>query len=348
MNADKQTQVYFFAAVLIAALVLNLAIFWPFAGAIVVALTLVSVFGPVYRAIKKGIGHRESLASLLTVILVLVIIVAPLIFFGTLVVREAGVVYMVFKGGGSESYLNNLNSGLNSALEKIYPAASFDIRLAFEKVLDFFVRNVAGIFSSVSGAVFSLFLALMALYYLLKDGEKFKKVVMNLSPLADEHDDEIFNRLAQTVSSVIKGSLLVAVLQGLLTGLGFLVFGIPNPALWGALAVLAALIPMIGTALVLVPAVIYLFVSGSAGASLGLLLWGAIIVGSVDNLLRPKLFERGINIHPFFILISVLGGLEFFGAVGFLLGPLLLSLLFSLLDIYKKEFKRDVEQNSEN
>lgn len=341
---NKNVQVYFFAVLLIAILALNLAMFWPFVGAIVVALTLVSIFGPVYRAIKRGLGGRESLSSLITVILVLAIIVAPLIFFGTLVVREASVVYTVFKGGASETYLNNLNSGLNSVLKKAYPAAVFDVRLAFEKVLDFFVRNVAGIFSSVSGAVFSLFLALMALYYLLKDGDKLKKVVMNLSPLADSYDEDIFNKLAQTVSSVIKGSLLVAVLQGLLTGLGFLVFGIPNPAVWGAVAVLAALIPMIGTALVLVPAVIYLFVAGSAGASLGLLLWGAVIVGSVDNLLRPKLFERGINIHPFFILLSVLGGLEFFGAVGFLLGPLLLSLLFSLLDIYKKEFKDDVEQ----
>ncbi len=344
MTADKQNQIYFFAAVLLAVLALNIAVFLPFIGAIVVSLTLVSVFGPVYRSIKKILGNRETLASLATVVLVLAIIVAPLVFFGTLVVREASVVYTVFKGGASESYLNNLNNGLNSVLEKVYPAASFDVRLAFEKVLDFFVRNVAGIFSSVSGAVFSLFLALMALYYLLKDGEKFKKVVMGLSPLADEYDDEIFKKLAQTVSSVVKGSLLVAMIQGLLTGIGFLVFSIPNPAVWGAVAVLAALIPMIGTALVLAPAVIYLFVTGSAGAALGLLLWGAIIVGSVDNLLRPKLFERGINIHPFFILIAVLGGLEFFGAVGFLLGPLLLSLLFSLLDIYKKEFKQDAEQ----
>lgn len=341
---DKQVQIYFFVVVLVAVLALNIAVFWPFVGAMVAALTLSVVFGPVYRGIKKVVGGKESLAAIITVISTLLIIVAPLAFFGTLVFREVGVVYTVFKGGGSEAYINNLNQTLNSALQKVYPAASFDIRLIFERVLDFLVNNVSGIFSGVSGTTFSLFLALMALYYLLKEGDKLKKVVMNLSPLADNYDEDIFSKLSQTVSSVVKGSLLVALVQGMLTGIGFLIFDIPNPALWGAMAVLAALIPMIGTALVLVPALVYLFVAGSTGAALGLMLWGGIIVGGVDNLLRPKLFERGINIHPFFILISVLGGLKFFGAVGFLLGPLFLSLMFSLLDIYKKEFKRNVEQ----
>ena len=341
---DKYAQIYFFVVVLAAVLALNIAIFWPFVGAIVVALTLSVVFSPIHKGVKRVVGGAEGLAALITVMVALLIIVVPLAFFGTLVFKEAGVVYTVFKGGGSEAYINNLNETLNLALQKIYPAASFDIRQIFERVLDFLVNNVSGIFSGVSGVTFSLFLALMALYYLLKEGDKLKKVVMNLSQLADNHDEDIFSKLSQTVSSVVKGSLLVAVIQGGLTSLGFLIFGISNPALWGGVAVLAALIPMVGTALVMVPAVIYLFVTSSTGGALGLLLWGAVVVGSVDNLLRPKLFERGINIHPFFILISVLGGLKFFGAIGFLLGPLLLSLLFSLLDIYKKEFKRDVEQ----
>lgn len=342
---DKHVQIYFFVVLLAAALALNIAMFWPFVGALVVALTLSVVFSPVYAWLKRALGGSASWASLLTVLLVLIIIVVPIGFFGTLVFKEASTVYTVFKDGGSESYVNNLNQSLNSGLQKIHPAASLDVRMLFEKTLNFFVKNVSNIFSGVSGAVFSLFLALLALYYLFKEGDKLKKVAMSLSPLADDYDEDIAAKLSQTVSSVVKGSLLVALVQGVLTGIGFLVFGIPNPALWGALAVVAALIPIVGTAAVVVPAIIYLLGVSSAGAALGLLLWGAIIVGSVDNLLRPKLFERGINIHPFFILLSVLGGLELFGAVGFLLGPLLLSLLFSLLDIYKKEFKREVESS---
>ncbi|MDP3764616.1 MAG: AI-2E family transporter [bacterium] len=346
MSNDKQTQIYFFVAIFLAVLGLNLAILLPYVGAVVIALTLATIFSPVYRKINNLLNNRESLASLVTVFLVLLIIIIPIAFLGTLVVKESSVVYLIFKDGSGEAYVNNLNRIINSKLQLISPDVSFNVKLAFEKIMDFFVRNLAGVFSGISGAVFSLFLSLMALYYLFKDGGKFKKVITSLSPLNDEYDDEIFNKLAQTVSSVVKGSLLVALLQGVLSGLGFLFFGIPNPAIWGAIAIISALIPMVGTALVLIPAVVYLFSMGSAGAAFGLLLWGLVIVGGIDNLLRPKLFERGINIHPFFILISVLGGLEFFGAIGFLLGPLLLSLMFSLLDIYKKEFKSDVEQVS--
>ncbi|MBI4119076.1 MAG: AI-2E family transporter [Parcubacteria group bacterium] len=341
---DKNVQIYFFVAVFLAVLALNVAMFLPFIGAVVLALTLTVAFRPVYNWILKRLGGRAGLSSLATVLLTVLIIIIPIAFLSTLVFKEASVVYSIFRDGSGEAYVGDLNRIINTQLQNISPGLSFDFMAVFEKILNFFVRNLGSVFSGVSGAVFSLFLALMALYYLLKDGDRLKKVIMSLSPLADEYDDQVFNKLSLTVSSVIKGSLLVAVIQGVLTGAGFFIFGIPNPAIWGTIGIIAALIPMLGTALVIIPGLIYLFSIGSSGAALGLLLWGAVIVGSVDNLLRPKLFERGINIHPFFILISVLGGLEFFGAVGFLLGPLLLSLLFSLLDIYKKEFKRDVEQ----
>lgn len=339
MLVRKHAQTYFFAAIFLAVLVLNAAMFWPFAGAVVLALTLYVVFNPLYFRLRKVMGNRSGWAALATVVLVFLIIVAPLAFFGVVAFRETSVLYSVFREGGGEGYIGNLNRLVNSKLQTVWPGFSFDVQSVVARVVNFLVENVAGIFSSISNAVFSLFLALMALYYLFKEGGKMRAALKNLSPLADEHDENILAKMSRAVNAVIKGSILVAVIQGVLTGLGFLVFGLPNPALWGAVAVISALIPMVGTALVLGPAVVYLVVVKSAGAALGLLLWGVVIVGGVDNLLRPKLFERGINIHPFFILISVLGGLKFFGAVGFLLGPLLLSLLFALLDIYKREFK---------
>ena len=346
MHTDKQTQIYFFVAIFLAVLGLNLAMLLPFVGAMVIALTLATIFNPVYKRISKLVSGKKGLASSITVFLVLLVIIIPVFFLGTLVIKESSIIYFMLKDGGGEAYINNLNQIVNSKLQVISPDTSFNIRSIFEKIIDFFVKNMAGVFSGVSGAFFSLFFSLMTLYYLFKDGDKFKKVIISLSPLDDKYDSEIFSKLSQTVSSVVKGSLLIALLQGILSGLGFLFFGIPNPAIWGAIAIISALIPVVGTALVLIPGIVYLFGIGSFGAAVGLLIWGAIIVGGIDNLLRQKLFEQGIKIHPLLILISVLGGLEFFGAVGFLLGPLLLSLMFSLLDIYRKEFKSDVEQVS--
>lgn len=343
MPAEKQTQIFFFIAFFLAVLALNIGMFLPFIGAVVMALTLSSIFSPMYKKILGFFRGRAVISSLISVITVILIVIIPISFLGTMVFKEASVFYSVFRDGGDEAYINNINNSINFWIHKISPDLSFSARDSFSKAADFFVNNVAKIFSGISGAVFSLFLALLGLYYVLKDGEKLKNILMHLSPLSDEHDEIIFDKLSRTINSVIKGSLLVALVQGLLTGIGFFVFGIPAPAIWGAVAVLASLIPMIGTALVVIPGVLYLFSIASVGAGIGLLAWGIFIVGTIDNFMRPKLIERGTHIHPFFILMSVLGGLEFFGAIGFLLGPILLSLMFALLDIYKKEFKHEIE-----
>jgi len=184
---------------------------------------------------------------------------------------------------------------------------------------------------------------LFALYYLLKDGKKLTKAVITYSPLADKYDKQILEKLSIAVNSVIKGSLLISIIQGILAGIGFWIFGVPNPALLGAATVIASLIPAVGTAVIILPACFYLFLTSHFLAGIGLLLWGLLLVGLIDNFLRPKLIEKDIHLHPFLILLSVIGGISLFGAFGFILGPLVLSLLFALLDIYKEEFKDYIE-----
>jgi predicted PurR-regulated permease PerM len=146
--------------------------------------------------------------------------------------------------------------------------------------------------------------------------------------------------MEQAVYSIFAGSIIVALVQGILTGIGFTIFGVPNPALWGSIASVAALIPGVGTALVVVPGILYLFFTGSTGYAIGLLVWGILAVSLIDNFLGPILVNRGVKIHPFLILLSVLGGLIFFGPVGFLLGPIILAFLFALLDIYRSSVRK--------
>mgnify|MGYP001572074651 FL=1 len=189
-----------------------------------------------------------------------------------------------------------------------------------------------------------IFIFLVALYYLFKDGDKLKTAVVSLSPLQDIHDETIFNKLEVTINSVIRGSLAIALIQGILTAIGFAIFGVPNATLWGSVAAIAALVPGIGTALVLLPAILYLYLSGETLSAVGLLLWGMTAVGLVDNFLGPKLVERGMQLHPFLILLSILGGISFFGPLGFLLGPLILGLLFALLEVYSAISKEHESQ----
>jgi predicted PurR-regulated permease PerM len=199
--------------------------------------------------------------------------------------------------------------------------------------------NIDSLFSKAAGFVLGAVVLLFALYFILRDGKSLKRQLVNLSPLPDRQDEQIFSKLNSAVHSVVWGSLAVGLIQGVLTGIGFAIFGVPSPALWGSVAVVAALVPGIGTALVLIPGVVYLFATGSAGMAIGLLIWGAIAVGLIDNFLGPLLINRGVKIHQFLILLSVLGGLSFFGPIGFIAGPLVLSLLFALLEIYKENLK---------
>jgi predicted PurR-regulated permease PerM len=204
-----------------------------------------------------------------------------------------------------------------------------------QKTGSWFVEHAGPFFQGVAQFALAIFLWFLSVYYFLKEGHRIKALLVKFSPLSDRYDLEIVNRVVTSVKSVIGGSLIVALLQGILAGVGFAIFGIPTPAIWGLIAVFAALVPTIGTALVTFPAVAFLVLVGNNLAALGLLIWGILIVGGIDNIVRPKLLERGVKVHPLLILLSVLGGLAFFGPVGFLTGPIIVSLLSEFLTIYQ-------------
>jgi predicted PurR-regulated permease PerM len=143
-----------------------------------------------------------------------------------------------------------------------------------------------------------------------------------------------------TINGVIRGYLLIALIQGILMGLGLVIFGVPNPALWGLVAGIAALVPTIGTGLVAIPIIIYLYTTGDTASAVGFLAWATVIVGLIDNLLNPIIVGRKINIHPLVILFSVLGGIALLGPAGILVGPLIVSLLYTLGNMYLRKFEK--------
>ena len=159
--------------------------------------------------------------------------------------------------------------------------------------------------------------------------------MLQLSPLSGVDDEKILGRLTKTINGVIKGYLLIALIQGILMGIGLTIFHVPDGALWGVVAGITSIIPPLGTAVVSVPAVIFLFVTGHIGAAIGLLIWAILIVGTGDNVLNPYIVGHRIDIPPFLILFSVLGGIALLGPVGILIGPLTISLLYALTEIYQ-------------
>ncbi len=205
---------------------------------------------------------KQGLSALLTMLIVVAFIFSPLILLGVQVVGEARDMYSsLTEKGGTEGLSVTFNNLLGD-LQIMFPAVeqfSINADELAKKGLGFVIQHLGSIFSDLAKIMMSLFVFLFALYYLLKDGEKIKKFIIVLSPLSDSDDEAIFKKLETAANSIVKGNLLIAVIQGTLAGFGLWIFGVPNAALLGSLTVITAIIPGVGTAIVLVPSIAFLF-----------------------------------------------------------------------------------------
>jgi len=341
---DRKPQLYFLIVILAGIFVLAFFIFKPFLYALVLAMIFATVLQPVYQKIVRFTRGRQELSALATIFIVVVFIFIPLIFLGIQIFQEAKQFYSFLTDFGGKNAVLNVFNGLTDILKKYFPEAqdfSLNIDDYLKQGISWLLQHLGYIFGSFARMTVSSFLFLAALYYLLKDGRKLKTAIIALSPLSDADDEIIFQKLEIAVGSVMKGNLFIALVQGVLTSLGFFIFGVPSAVLWGSVTAIAALIPGIGTALVLTPAILFLFLKGEVFSGVGLIVWGVTAVGLIDNFLGPKLVGRGMQLHPLIILLSVLGGIGFFGPIGFLLGPLTISLLFAILDIYSSFMRKE-------
>ena len=231
-----------------------------------------------------------------------------------------------------------MNTSVNSFLPD---SITFDVNEKVKSFISYISSNITNIFSATVSAFFSFVLMLLIIFYFLKDGASWRKSMVILSPLGDNEDEKIISRLALSVNAVIKGFLFIALIQGILMGFGLWLFNISNPALWGVIAAIASLIPTFGTSIVSIPAIIFLFITGDSGSAIGLIAWSTMLVGTIDNFLSPLIVGTKTNIPPLLILFSILGGISLLGPVGILVGPLTVSLLYTLISIYRHDFKQN-------
>lgn len=270
-------------------------------------------------------------------LLLIIVILVPLVFIVNNIVTEAQHLYASMSDAPALTS-DQVTNWIEGKVQVFVPNFTVDARGYLSAFSAWIVSKLSGIFSGTLDFAFKLALSFVALFYFLRDGEKLKKHVIALTPWSTARDNVVIGSVKSAIRSVVVGSLAVALIQGLLTGLSFAITGVPNPTLWGTLAAICALVPGVGTAIVWVPAVIFLFVTSPVAwpwitqAAISIFL-----VGLIDNFLSPLIIQKGINIHPLLILFSVLGGIQFFGPEGFLLGPLVLSLLFVLVRTFKSD-----------
>ncbi len=333
----KIVEKYFFFGLLLATLIFTFLIFRPFWIVLVLGISFSIVLYPLYAWLKKSLP--EWLSSLLTVIFFAIVVCGPLLGISVIIFNQSQDLYSkVVSAGNIGPFLDSLGVTINKFMPQ---GTHFDIQSKTTQFISYVSSNIANIFTTTLSAFFSFILMLLIMFYFLKDGSKWTNLITVLSPLSDKDDEKIIAGLTRGINVVIKGSLLIAVIQGILMGIGLFIFKVPNAALWGVVASVCSLIPTIGTALISVPAIIFLLISGQTSYAVGLLIWSILAVGLIDNFLGPVIVGGKINIPPLLILFAVLGGISFLGPVGVLIGPLTVSLLYTLISIYRNEFKQN-------
>jgi predicted PurR-regulated permease PerM len=332
MNHHK-LQVYFFLLIFLFFTYLAAKIFTPFLGVIVLAAVFAFMLHPLHKRFLK-IFPFPSLTAALMVFFFIAIILAPVSYFSFQIFKEAQSVYQLLSSNNAQ-YLSQVSNNIQEAVSHIHPEFKLDLNSIADQSINILISKLASVATDTLAVFFNFLIAIVAMYFFLRDGEKMVASLIQLSPLEKKYNEKILAAIQGMVNSVIRGTLLIAVIQGVLTGIGLSLFGVSNSAFWGSLAVIASLVPGVGTALVFVPTIIYLLATGNYPAAIGLLVWGGIVVGLIDNFLMPYLYSWGSPIHPLFIFFSVLGGIVVFGPIGFLFGPIILSLYYALLQIYK-------------
>lgn len=336
--SQKKIQISFFIVLTIGLLVFSFFIFRPFLGVIFLGSVLTVTFYPLYKWFVSKFNGREKLASLVTVMTIVVCIVAPLVVLSGNLIKEAIELYnsMTLNNGAEKmvSEVNTLVNSFESLFFKSPVSSNFNLDVYTRDLLGWIINHFDSVLAALLDGFFKFVLMLLSIYYLFINAEKIKTNIVKWSPLPDSYDEEVLSVLKLSVDSVLRGRLLISLAQGFFMGIGFLIFGIGSPVLWGFATAILSLIPILGTAIVTAPAVAYLFLSGHMGASLGMLLWGSVCVGLIDNLLYFFLFKNKNNIHPLIMLFSIVGGVEVMGMIGFLAGPIIVSAFFSLARIY--------------
>lgn len=308
----------------------------PFVPALAWALALAVLFVPLQRRLEAKL-KRPSLAAAIAVVLIGLIVVVPATFVGQQLVQQTA--------KGAETIEAKVTSGeWRRALEKqprLAPLADWiERRVDLPGTAKTFAAWLSGLAANfVKGSVFQLLgfcLTFYLLFFFLRDRRPVLQSIRALAPLSEAEMDTLCERINDTIHATIYGELAVSAVQGLLGGLIFWWLGLPAPLLWGVVMALLAVVPVLGAFLVWIPAALFLAVEGSWGKALILTLWGLLVVGTIDNLLRPILVGKRLRLHTVLAFISVVGGLVLFGSAGLILGPVTLTVTTVLLDVWRQ------------
>ena len=343
-TARRSYLVFFLVAV-----ALNLWMFRYFLVTLATAASIAVLLSSLFERLAVELKGKRSLAAGLATAMIALLILVPVAAYGTVLVRQAIEVYDRVRPPLEPDAVSELwTRGLPErfpwvrSVQEYFGATSVDGALArvapiFSSLAAAVNRFVQSTLAGFTTAILYSGLFLLAMFFLLRDGTRFAAELVGLLPFSEPEREEMFQSVGRTVKGVLYAMVLVPVAQGLLAVLGFWIFGLPSPFFWGTMLIFAATIPGVGAPLVWMPAAIYVLFASSVWQGVGLILYGTLVISLVDNLIKPLLLHGTAQIHTFLAFLSLVGGLLTFGPAGVLLGPVVLSLLQSMVKIRQSQ-----------
>jgi predicted PurR-regulated permease PerM len=349
MERERIVQLFFFGFLAVMAYELY-ELLLPFLTPLAWGILLAFMAHPALIEVEKYVKRRSLSSAIISVIIGLGVILPAIWLSGRLVV-EAQALYtqasdLVSSGGIAKLHDWAVNTNLGAWVAKRMGERGYKLDEELPKLTleaaritsDYVAKNAAQAAKNVLGFVVDFGIALLAFFYMLRDGDYYYRGLRDLTPLHEDDKKAIFDTLRTTLSSVMRGLMLTAVLQGVAIGLGLLIFGVPYWLFLAIASAAAGLMPIGGTALVWIPATIYLGFASSWSAAVGLVIWCAIALAVIDNFIKPLAMKHGTGLPTIALFLGILGGLEAYGPLGLFLGPAIMSVFAALLRVYRKEY----------
>jgi predicted PurR-regulated permease PerM len=316
----------------------------PFVTVLLWAGVLAIVSYPYYLR-NRARGRGPSGAAAVTTLLVVLVVIIPVSLVALALVRQTGPAAEALHG--SVRALLDPDSRLFALLDRYFDVEQLrDPTFLGERlqgITAVVARRTLGLVGGVIGAVVQMAFVLFTLYYLLRDADRIVLALRDALPLERAEADEVFRRTRDAINASLYGTLVIAAIQGTLGGLAFAVLGLPSPLLWGVVMFLLSLIPMAGSFVVWVPAALYLALTGQWVKAVLLTVWGGGVIGTLDNFLRPRLVGERARLHELIVFFSVLGGLHLFGVLGLVIGPVVVTVTLSLVDVLRRVHRHRIE-----
>jgi len=348
---EKAAMSKFFYIILLIFVVLFFWLCWTYISAIMLALLIASALYPLYSRAKVIFKLKESTASLIMTIFLFLVLVIPVgSFVGTLS-REAFEFYSRTRDSVSLQRIQQVFQGDSIWAKRIRRAgelANIQITPESIKQLSASIGKNVGLFlskqlssfpSNLLSFLINFFLMMLIIYYIFRDGVRLKSYILQILPFPQKQQELIIDKFREVGKAVIFGNALSSIIEGVLGGLGFLIFGLGSPFLWGTVIGFMGFLPMIGPSAVFIPATVILLAQEKIGLAIGFLIYNVIYTSIVEYIIKPRYIGKGMQMNPILVFIGILGGLKLFGVLGVIYGPLIITILLTLLEIYRFEYK---------